>query len=904
MERIIDLAEPGGADAVTVGGKAANLSFMLTAGLPVPTGFCITTRAYREGVGASLDDLIAALAEASGSQATAALAAEARRRIEGSELPAAVVDAVRRHYLQLGKDVPVAVRSSATAEDLAQASFAGQQDTFLNVVGADAVLAAVRRCWASLWNERAVAYRSANGIDHRGLALAVVVQQMIDAAAAGVMFTADPVTGTRHRTVIDANLGLGESVVSGAVNPDHYLVDRSTRRILDRTLGDKAITIVGRRAGGVERIPTADSAAPALTDDQVLALSDLGQRVEEAYGSPQDTEWALAADGRLWLTQARPVTTLYPIPPTNREGLRVFLCMTLAQGLTRPITPMGLATFRMIGSSVARFAGAPPADPFAGPSVLSVAGQRLFIDITAVVRTPLGRRLAIGIAGAMEARTATVLRTLLADPRLSPLPGRHPRAIAGIARIVLVRAKVPPRMALALISPRAARRAIARREREVRALLTPPAAAGPEELLDHVERELSRGLFMIMPTVFPYAAAGLLMMTLARRGLGDLATRSELQTVLRGLPHNVTTEMDLALWEAAQEIRADAESVRVFSGATPAELARRLQENTLPPVAQRSLGGFLRRYGHRAVAEIDLGMPRWTEQPAHIAGVIANYLRLDDPELSPPAQFADGDRIGRRAAAELVARMATRSPLKARLLDFAFRRARELVGMRESPKYILIVALTELRRQLGVIGTALVERGTVDDAADVYFLDFAEVRRGLGGEAMQPIVVGRRADYDAELRRRHIPRLLLSDGTEPEAVSTGAARPDGALVGSPASPGVASGRARVILDPVGARLEPGEILVAPSTDPGWTPLFLTAGGLVMEMGGANSHGAVVAREYGIPAVVGVPEATQLILDGQQITVDGAAGLVSQSGSAVGDEEFDGGTIGAVGMAPA
>jgi pyruvate,water dikinase len=383
-----------------------------------------------------------------------------------------------------------------------------------------------------------------------------------------------------------------------------------------------------------------------------------------------------------------------------------------------------------------------------------------------------------------------------------------------------------------------------------------------------------------MPTVFAYPAAGLLLVTRARKLLGDLAQPGELQTVLRGLPHNVTTEMDLELWQLTQRIRADHDSAQAFGEGSPAELTARYRNRTLPPAAQRGITAFLRRYGHRAVAEIDLGMPRWADDPSHIIGVIANYLRLEDPDLAPEVQFRRGEVAAEAMIDDLVRRAARHSRPKARLINFALHRARQLVGLRESPKYLLIVALGMLRDHLGKVGEALVERRAIDVPDDIFFLDYAEARRGLQGESMRTAVAERREAYAAELRRRHIPRLLLSDGTELEAVGGSAERPDGAMAGSPASPGTVTGPARVVLDPVGAQLEPGEILVAPSTDPGWTPLFLTAGGLVMEMGGSNSHGAVVAREYGIPAVVGVPDATRKIETGQLVTVDGSSGLVT------------------------
>jgi len=556
------------------------------------------------------------------------------------------------------------------------------------------------------------------------------------------------------------------------------------------------------------------------------------------------------------------------------------MCLTLAQGLTRPITPMGLASFRLVGTSVATAAGAAPADRRAGPSGLSTAGQRLFVDLTPVVRSGFGRRLVLTVFGVMEARAAAVIAGLSEDPRWSVTSHSPLGVLRPVARVAVLRAKAPLRILSAVVSPRLAPRAIGHIERRLRGSLTLPANASPAQRLDLVEERLGQDIFLLMPTVFSYAATGLLLFRLARRLLGNLARPEELQVVLRGLQHTVTTEMDLELWQVATRIREDPDAVRALADQPQTTVAQAYRDRTLPPVAQRGIAAFLRRYGHRAVAEIDLGVPRWAEDPSHIIGMIANYLRLTDPELAPPVQFRRGQRAAEAMITELVDRAARQSRPRARLIDFALRRARRLIGLRESPKYLLIVALSTLRTHLLQVGRVLADQGHLTAADDIFFLDYAEARRALDGQGFAELVTERRAAYAVELRRRHVPRLLMSDGTEPEAVASPAIRSDGALAGSPASAGTVTGPARVVLDPVGAHLEPGEILVAPSTDPGWTPLFLTAGGLVMEMGWSNSHGAVVAREYGIPAVVGVPEATSLIETGQLITVDGATGLVT------------------------
>ncbi|ONI81184.1 phosphoenolpyruvate synthase [Actinosynnema sp. ALI-1.44] len=838
-----------------VGGKAANLGELTRAGLPVPPGFCVTTDAYRE---------VAAAAGADGSHD----AATTRALILGTAMPDAISEAITRAYAALGADVPVAVRSSATAEDLPFASFAGQQDTYLNVVGIGDVLDAVRRCWASLWTDRAFAYRATNGIDNRTVRLAVVVQRMVQSEVAGVMFTADPVTGRRHEYVLDASPGLGEAVVSGAVNPDHFVVRDGA--IVERRLGDKRVVIRSLPGGGTERLERESGAADAcVTDDQVIALAALGAEVERHYGAPQDTEWAIDAEGALWLTQSRPITTLYPLPDQSQEDTRVYFSITVAQGLYRPITPSGLATFRLLATSVAReILGLTVADPVAGPSAFAEIGGRGYIDVTAAVRSEVGRAIVPKVLGVMEARSGAALSSLFDDPRFALRPGSRRKAVLRLLRLA-VRFRVPLRVLQAVISPRAAHRFVDSVGRDIRRRIALHPGATPVERLDHVEQVLLRHLFPVVPRVMPSAAAGFLLLGLAGKIVGR---PGEVQAVLRGVPHNITTEMDLELWHLATRIR-ESDAVSQFREESPERLAERYLAGTLPDVG---LAEFLEVWGDRAVAEIDVGMPRWSDDPTHILGVLANYLRLADQEAAPDVVFARGTAQARAAIDRLVAQ----APRRKRILRFALNRARDLAGIREMPKYFLVIALGSVREHLKAIGAELAEAGRIARPDDVFFLDFKQIRSALGGTDQHERISGNREAYEQELRRRRIPRVMLSDGTDVEAISRPVAAADGSLPGTPASAGSITGTARVVLDPVGAHLEPGEILVAPSTDPGWTPLFLTAGGLVMEMGGANSHGAVVAREYGIPAVVGVADATHRITTGQTITVDGATGVVT------------------------
>jgi phosphohistidine swiveling domain-containing protein len=876
---IVPLASLDRTRLALAGGKAANLGELIRAGFPVPDGVCLTTEGYERAVEeAGLASEIARLGSNPGASERE-IAAAIGERLRTAPVPQrvrAALDASLEALTRSGA-AAVAVRSSATAEDLAEASFAGQLETYLNVVGSDALAEAVRCCWASLWTERAVAYRAANGVNHSTVRMAVVVQRMVESTVSGVLFTADPVSGRRGRAVIDAARGLGEAIVSGAVNPDHFAVDVAADEIRERTVGRATMVVRGAAGGGTERVSLpAETSEPVLRDEEIRQLAALGVRLEHHFGQPQDIEFALDAKRRVWLTQTRAITSLYPLPDTAPEApeLRVYFSANVAQGFLAPFTPMGLQGMRLIGSGIARVIGRPPRDRVQGPEFFAASGERLFFDITPLVRDRFGRRGFLGITNQMEARTNAALRELLAaEPRLALTQQPFWRSALRFAR-VLAHARVPPRILRALVAPEHARRAADKVTSRALAVADVPEGAGPGVRLDAFERLLAEGVPRVAPAVLPLAAAGAVAYAVANRLLGELATNEERQIVRRALPNNPTMEMDLALWELSRRARADPDTRQVLAESAE-DLARRYAAQTLPQRLQADLVQFLATYGYRGVGEIDLGVPRWSDDPTHVLAILATYAGQPDDERAPDAQFRRARADAEAMVKELSRRAATRGRIRGVVVRAALHKTRALFGMREVPKASFVRVLTRARALLRSAGTQLAESGTIDAPDDVFFLTLPDARRAAAGDDVRSIVRGRRAVYERELRRRHVPRLLLSDGTEP----TPSLPEDALLRGTPASPGTVTAPARVLLVPNGATLEPGEILVAPSTDPGWTPLFLTAGGLVMEMGGAMSHGAIVAREYGIPAVVGVPDATERIATGQAVTVDGSAGVV-------------------------
>ena len=870
-----------------VGGKGANLGEMSNAGFPIPPGFCVTTAAYAAAsdqaeIGPLLDELAQVPANDTGRLATCATAI--RARLLAAPMSPTVLAAITQAYQSYTPEAPVAVRSSATAEDLPFASFAGQQDSYLNIVGADTVLDAVRRCWASLWTDRAVSYRASNQIDHREVRLAVVIQRMIEPAVAGVLFTANPLTGHRHQAVIDASPGLGEAVVSGAVNPDHFVVDTRSGEVLERRLGDKRLVVHSAPGGGTTHIEQSDQDnAYCLTDDQVRALTQLGAREEAHYGAPQDTEWALDSSGEIWLTQARPITTLYPMPENALafdDALRVYMSVNVIQGMYQPFTPMGMQLFRLISSAAAGFVtGRPLKDREAGVSFIANLGERLFLDTAGILRNALGRDIIIQLLGGMEAPTATIFKRLTSNSRLQPRTASRWPTVLRLIPIAL-RTRVPVHVAEALLRPRAAHRKLASLVAYLREPDALPEGASATHYLDAFERRLADSIPRVASNVLPIGFAGIAASVIAKRLLSRIAAPDETQTILRSLPHNPTTEMDLELWALARRLSADPQIAQMVKDTPPQQLAAAFRAASLPAPLQDGLAGFLRVYGHRAIAEIDLGAPRWADDPTHILGVLANYLQLTDPSLGPDVLFERGRRDAEAMVQELTRRAKRKSWLYQRQVRFLMSRVRALTGTREYPKFCLILLLARCRELLAPVGAELARAGRLEGADDIYFLTAPDARAGIAGQDLRALVRDRRAAYNREMGRRHIPRVLLSDGVEPRPDALPAAEGTSALHGTPASAGRVTARARVVMDPEGARLDPGEILVAPSTDPGWTPLFLTAGGLVMEMGGSVSHGSVVAREYGIPAVVGVHGATERIVTGQIITVDGSNGVVT------------------------
>jgi phosphohistidine swiveling domain-containing protein len=866
------------------GGKGASLALLAARGLAVPAGFLVSTAGYRAYVAHNdLDRAIAAALAGLDARDPAALEAASaaiRDLFSTGAMPPDLATALRAAYKAFGAP-PVAVRSSATAEDLPELSFAGQQDTSLNVVGAEALRAAVIHCWSSLWTARALGYRARNGIPHQGLALAVVVQEMVPAEAAGVLFTANPLDGKRTEMVVEATLGLGEALVSGQVEPDHYRVEAASGRIVEKRLGAKALSIRARPGGGTEAQPEKAATRQALPDAAIAELVELGREVAGLFGAPQDVEWAWAG-GQIHLLQSRPITSLFPLPPgMGPEPLQVLISFAVVQGMLDPMTPLGLEAVRALLAGAGSIFGYKLT--VQSQKAVHAAAERLWINITGLFHHRLGRPLVHAFPAFIEPGIKQAVALLLQDPRLAASRGL---SLRGLRRVLPVALPAIGRLLHTLLRPDAGRarfdRDLEERLAEVEARCA--AAATLAQRVALMEDMLIGAFPFLLPRFIPRFGAAMGPLNLLLRLSASLpGGRVDALAMTRGLPHNVTTQMDLDLWRTAQAIQADRAALAHFQRTESGVLAAEYLAGHLPRVAQSALDGFLARYGVRGVGEIDLGRPRWREDPAPVMHALQSYLQIQDPDQAPDAVFRRGAAAAADALEELVAGLrATRGGwFKARLARGAARRMRALGGLRESPKFWAVRNMGLVRSALLDSGQALVQSGVLARPDDLFFLQLAELEALAAGEEQDwaALVGQRRRTYDRELRRTQIPRLLLSDG---QAFYEGVASQAGAgvLAGSPVSPGVVEGPVRIVYHPHDARLAPGEILVCPATDPAWTPLFLVAGGLVMEVGGLMTHGSVVAREYGIPAVVGVSRATERLRTGQRVRVDGTVGQVT------------------------
>ncbi|MEV8320405.1 rifamycin-inactivating phosphotransferase [Streptomyces sp. NPDC059900] len=861
---VLDLHEVDGTQAAVVGGKGAHLGELSRIeGVRVPGGFCVTTDAFRRVMAQepSIEDRLVALSRLNPDdrEGIRTLSAEVRRSIEEITVPGDLAAAVTGAVTRLGEQAAYAVRSSATAEDLPTASFAGQQDTYLNVVGPREVLRHVSRCWASLFTERAVTYRLRNGFDHRAIHMAVVVQQMVLPYASGILFTADPVTGNRKVATVDAGFGLGEALVSGLVNPDVFKVRDG--EIIDEVIAAKQSAVYALPAGGTQHV-TVDperQEQPALTNQQVVRLVQLGRQIEAHFGRPQDIEWCLVDDD-FRIVQSRPITTLFPVPAAGDQENHVYLSVGHQQMMTDAMKPLGISVWQLTAMVE-----------------MHEAGGRLFVDVTPRLAAPASRAGLLDMVGKGDPLFRDALETVLDRGDFVPmLPDAAPsgppqgKAPAGGAPAPIA---TDPAIVTELIER--SERSVAALERDIR------TKSGPE-LFDFLleafaEHKRVLGDRLSMQAIMAGMEATWWLNDHLQEWLGE---KNAADTLTLSAPDNITSEMGLALLDVADVIRPYPEVVAYLQGVEGDGFLEGLAKLAGGTEARDAIEAYLDRYGMRCVGEIDITRPRWRERPETLLPVILDNVRIFEPGAAG-RRFEEGRQEAQKKEQDVLTRLRALpdGERKAAETKETIDRLRTFIGYREYPKYGIVSRSFVYKQALMREAERLVRAGVLPEKEDIFYLTFQELRDVVRAQRADAGLIQQRRETFRSYQALTVPRVLTSDG---EAVAGSYRRedvPEGALVGLPVSAGTIEGRARVILDMAEADLEEGDILVTAYTDPSWSPLFVGITGLVTEVGGLMTHGAVIAREYGLPAVVGVAQATRLIRDGQRIRVHGTDGYI-------------------------
>lgn len=852
---------------MVVGGKGANLGELSRIeGIRVPDGFCISTEAFKRIIGETpsitelLDQL--SLLKLEDRDKIGELSDEIRRVIEGIAIPEDIAEEITRLLSRLGETHAYAVRSSATAEDLPTASFAGQQDTYLNIIGKQAILQHVSKCWASLFTERAVTYRLQNGFDHRKIYLSVVVQKMIFPQVAGIMFTADPVTGNRKVVSIDASFGLGEALVAGLVNADTYRVRNG--KVIDKKISVKKLAIYALVAGGTkeqEIVPERQN-SQALTDEQIVGLERMGRTIEEHFGRPQDIEWCLV-DDTFYIVQSRPITTLFPIPEANDQENHVYLSVGHQQMMTDPMKPLGLSFFLLVT-----------------PAPMRKAGGRLFVDITQMLASPVSRKTMIDTLGQHDPLIKDALTTiierrnfikLLPDDDEVPSPGNSNRAISTSGFRTQI--ENDPAIVTDLIR---------KNQTSVEDLKQIIQMKSGSELIDFILediQELRRILFD--PQSHRVFMAAMDATSWLNEKMNEwLGEKNAADTLSQSVPNNVTSEMGLALLDVADVIRPYPEVIEYLQHVQDDDFLDGLVRLDGGQATHDAIYGYLDTYGMRCAGEIDITRTRWSEKPASLVPVILNNIKIFEPGAGK-RKFEQGRQEALKKEQEIVGRLKQlpdgekKAEETKRMIDLV----RNFMGYREYPKYGMVSRYFVYKQALMKEADRLVQTNVLHEREDIYYLTFQELQEVVRTNELDHQIISERKDEYKVYEKLTPPRVITSDGEIIAGEYKRENLPAGAIVGLAVSSGVIEGRARVILAMEDADLEDGDILVTSFTDPSWTPLFVSIKGLVTEVGGLMTHGAVIAREYGLPAVVGVENATRRIKDGQRIRVHGTEGFV-------------------------
>ncbi|MVX65327.1 phosphoenolpyruvate synthase [Clostridium chromiireducens] len=849
-----------------VGGKGTNLGELSRiTGILVPDGFCVTTEAYKKIIESnqefndSLDELSHLRVE--DREKVNEACKKIRMVIEEIPIPKDIEEDITSYLTKFGEKDAYAVRSSATAEDLPTASFAGQQDTYLNIIGMEAILKHISKCFASLFTERAVIYRLQNGFEHRKVHLSVVIQKMVFPEAAGILFTADPVTSNRKVLSIDASFGLGEALVSGLVNADNYKVQNG--EVIDKKISTKKLAIYALKDGGTKKneIELERQNSQVLTDEQILRLTHMGRRIEEHFGFPQDIEWCLAHD-TFYIVQSRPITTLYPVPEANDEEKHVYLSVGHQQMMTDPFKPLGMSLKELI--SFGRW---------------FKAGGRLFVDVAPMLASPDGRKTLLNNMRQLEPLTEDAVMTIIERDFIKCLSNdkNEQNNLKNNKNISAAGSEQQKEL-----DPKIVSELIKKSQSSIEELKQKIQTRSGVDLIDFImedTNELKRILFDPQSTAVFMAAinASLWINEKMNDWLGE---KNAADILSQSVPNNITSEMGLELMDVADVIRPYPEIVDFLEHVKDDNFLEEVIKFHGGKEAQDAILSYLSKFGMRCSGEIDITRTRFSEKPITLVPMIISNIKNFEPSVGKK-KFEQGRQEALNKEQELLSRLRKLpdGEQKAKETKRNIDLIRNFIGYREYPKYGMISRYFVYKQALMKEAKRLVQDGVIHEKEDIYYLTLEELRQVVHTNKLNYDIIVKQKEKHKLNEKLTPPRVMTSDGEIIIGKYKKENLPAGAIAGLAVSSGVIEGRARVILNMEDAVLESGDILVTSFTDPSWTPLFVSIKGLVTEIGGLMTHGAVIAREYGLPAVVGVENATKLIKDGQRIRVNGTEGYI-------------------------
>jgi rifampicin phosphotransferase len=864
---VVSFQEIDKTQLLLVGGKGLNLGKLSKIhGIQVPEGFCITTEAYQKALGQNkaFHALLAQLTllKVEDRNQIGEICRKIRKIIMEVEIPSDVVKAVAHYLSQFGDEHAYAVRSSATAEDLPHASFAGQQDTYLNIIGKEDILRHISKCWASLFTDRAVIYRMQNGFNHSQVYLSVIVQRMVFPQASGILFTADPITSNRKLLSIDASFGLGEALVSGLVSADCYKVQEE--KIVDKRIATKKLAIYGLKEGGTEtqQINPAQQKTQTLNEHQILQLARIGRQIEAYFGCPQDIEWCLV-DDTFYIVQSRPITTLYPIPEANDGENHVYVSVGHQQMMTDPMKSLGLSFFLLTT-----------------PAPMRKAGGRLFVDVTHMLASLDSRKMLLDAMGQHDPLMKDALITIIErGDFIKSLPNDKQEQSSGKRNKSVLSADS---------------RAQIENDPTIVSDLIKSSQRSIEELKQNIQTKLGSDLFdfilediqILKKILFDPQSSAVFMAAIdASSWINEkmkewLGEKNVADTLSQSVPNNITSEMGMALLDVADVIRPYPEVMDYLQHVKDDNFLDELAKFDGGQETQEAIIAYLSKYGMRCAGEIDITKTRWSEKPITLVPMILNNIKNFEPNASH-RKFEQGRRVALKKEQELLDRLKQLpyGEQKAKETKQMINLIRNFIGYREYPKYGMINRYFLYKKVLLKEAKQLVQANVIHEKEDIYYLTFEELHEVVRTNKLDYQIISKRKDEYKLYEKLTPPRVITSDGEIIVGEYKRENLPAEAIVGLPVSSGVIEGRARVILNIEDADLEDGDILVTTFTDPSWTPLFVSIKGLVTEVGGLMTHGAVIAREYGLPAVVGVENATKLIKDGQRIRVNGTDGYI-------------------------